>query len=108
MDSALAVAAGGMEEFITQDGHQYPAVEYEGVMVADAYLHDDSVLPHQTRGDLNRLFPRAKAAEAPEEHEPNSTAMLNRLGANVLKKGAEERLTISEDNIEAKSMYVLC
>ena len=54
------------------------------------------------------MFPRAQAAEAPEEHEPNSTAMLDRLGDNVLKKDAEERLTISEDNTEAKSMYVLC
>ena len=42
----------------------------EGLLVAEAYLHNDTILPHQVRGDLSQLFPRAQVAEAfPEEEE---------------------------------------
>ena len=43
-------------------------------MVADAYIHDDTVLPHQVPGDINLLFPRAEAApEFPEVPELRDT-----------------------------------
>ena len=45
-------------------------VKVEGLLVAEAYLHNDTILPHQVRGDLSQLFPRAHVAEAfPEEEE---------------------------------------
>ena len=48
-----------------------------GQRVPEAYLHDDSVLPHQVRGDLAAVFPRAIAAdelaEEPEAQDPVET-----------------------------------
>ena len=59
---------------VQQGGYTYPAANVDGVMVADAYVHDDEVLPHQVPGDLNLLFPRAVAApEFPEISEPQDT-----------------------------------
>ena len=55
---------------VEQDGYRYPAVEVDGVAVAEAYLHDERYLPHLIQGDLNELFPRALAApELPEQEE---------------------------------------
>ena len=54
---------------IEEDGYLYPATNLDGVMIAEAYLHDDSRLPHQIPGDLNALFPKARAAEPYPEVE---------------------------------------
>ena len=58
---------------IVEGGYTYPAVKEDGVWIADAYLHDPAVLPHQVPGDLNLLFPKAVAAEefpeVPEEKD---------------------------------------
>ena len=51
------------------DGHVYPATEWEGTLVPEAYLHDGRVLPHLVNGDLALLFPRVVAAEELEEVE---------------------------------------
>ena len=50
-------------ERIERHGHLYPAVEWEGELVPEAYLHDDRVLPHQVQGDLDKLFPRLTACD---------------------------------------------
>ena len=50
-----------------QDGHKYPAAEYEGEWLPDAYIHDDRCLPHQLQGDLSLLFPHAVVPEELEE-----------------------------------------
>ena len=50
-----------------QDGHKYPAAEYEGEWLPDAYIHDERWLPHQLQGDLSMLFPHAVALEELEE-----------------------------------------
>ena len=50
-----------------QDGHTYPAAEYEGEWLLEAYLHDERWLPHQLVGDLAALFPHAVAPEELEE-----------------------------------------
>ena len=66
----LAVEVEESADTVCQDGWAYPAVELEesgGQKVPEARLHDDRVLPHQIRGDLEAMFPRAIAGE--EEHE---------------------------------------
>ena len=50
-------------ERIERHGHLYPAVEWEGELVPEAYLHDNRVLPHQVQGDLYKLFPRLTACD---------------------------------------------
>ena len=56
---------------VEQDGFVYPAGDYEGEAVPEAYLHDSSQLPHLIGGDLRLLFPSAVPAveleELPEE-----------------------------------------
>ena len=45
----------------------------------EARLHDEQVLPHQIRGDLEAMFPRAIAGE--EEHEePQARDLLEERG----------------------------
>ena len=60
---------------LIQNGNKYPAVT---VQVGDdsleklpeAYIHDSRQLPHEIAGNLDHLFPRARAAPAvPEIHE---------------------------------------
>ena len=46
-----------------RDGYDYPAVEWEGEWLPEAYYHDTTALPHQQGGDLERLFPRVVACE---------------------------------------------
>ena len=59
---------------VSQGGYTYPATVIDGALVADAYLHDDTVLPHQVPGNLDLLFPQATAApefpECPELPDP--------------------------------------
>ena len=55
---------------VREDGYLYPAAQIDGILLADAYIHDESVLPHQVPGNLHVLFPKARAAEPyPEEEE---------------------------------------
>ena len=74
----LAVEAEESADTICQDGWAYPAVELAesgGQRVPEARLHDEQVLPHQIRGDLEAMFPRAIAGE--EEHaEPQARDLL--------------------------------
>ena len=51
---------------ICQDGYAYTYTVLEdsnGQRVPEAYLHDESVLPHRIRGDIAAVFPRALAAD---------------------------------------------
>ncbi len=68
---------------IVQEGYVYPAAMVEVAegcfeRVAEAYLHDARRLPHEIRGDLGRLFPRAHAAPALEELEEAEDALETR------------------------------
>ena len=55
---------------IREDGYLYSAAKVNGTLIADAYIHDESVLPHQVPGDPDVFFPKARAAEPyPEEEE---------------------------------------
>ena len=68
---------------ILQDGYEYPAVAVDmgnGCFekVAEAYLHDDRRLPHEIGGDINLLFPKARAAEALRETEERADPLETR------------------------------
>ena len=56
------------EYFMEHDNRTFPAVEYEGEFVAEAYLHDHDNLPH-LHANLDALFPRAVASEEEREAE---------------------------------------
>ena len=51
---------------VQRDGYTYPATEWDGELVPEAYLHDGSVLPHEIE-HFERLFPRVTAADELEE-----------------------------------------
>ena len=75
-EEILAVEAAEVQVYpldgptVEVDGHVYPAVEWEGQLVPEAYLHCGRVLPHQVPGDLALLFPRVVAGdERPEDSE---------------------------------------
>ncbi len=65
---------------VEHEGYVYPGVDFEGEPVADGYLHDERMLPHQIPGDIAALFPRIVAAEAKEE-ESEEEDWLERLTA---------------------------
>ncbi len=52
---------------MTRDGYVYKAVQYEDMLVPEAYMHDEKRLPHRQDGDLALLFPQAVAAQEPED-----------------------------------------
>ena len=56
------------EYHIEQEGRVFPAVEYEGGFVAEAYLHQHDELPHM-HANLEELFPRAITAAEEAEGE---------------------------------------
>ena len=70
---------------IVENGYTYPATQEDGVWIADAYLHDLTVLPHQVPGDLNLLFPKAVAAEEYPEIQETADAM-ERIGMREVEK----------------------
>jgi hypothetical protein len=57
------------DEFLMDhEGRQFPAVEYEGEFVVEAYAHRHDTLPH-LHDNLEALFPRAVAEKEEEETE---------------------------------------
>ena len=71
---------------VVENGYTYPAVQQDGVWIADAYMHDPAVLPHQIPGDLNLLFPKAVAAEEYPE-VPEEADIMEHIGLRELEKG---------------------
>ena len=80
-----------------QDGHTYPAAEYEGEWLPEAYLHDERWLPHQLVGDLAALFPHAVAPEELEEVAEAEDWLECRA---TCERQAEERVAPIEDESE--------
>ena len=80
---------------IEHGGYVYPGVDFEGEPVADGFLHDERMLPHQIPGDIAALFPRIVAAEAKEE-ESEEEDWLERLTAcsRLLRRRCEFRCTV--------------
>jgi hypothetical protein len=56
------------EYFVQHEEKTFPAVEYEGEFVVEAYAHTHDKLPH-LHENLEDLFPRAVAVEEEEEGE---------------------------------------
>ena len=81
----LAVEVEESADTVCQDGWAYPAVELAesgGQKLQEAQRNDERVLPHQIRGDLEALFPRAIAGE--EEHEePPARDSLEERGRSI-------------------------
>jgi len=63
--------AADNEYFIQHEEKTFPAVEYEGEFVVEAYAHTHNILPHLHR-ELESLFPRAVAKEEEKEGEDSS------------------------------------
>ena len=68
---------GTRDDLMVQDGYAYHMVKLDDGSdryVPEAWLHDESRLPHLADGDLGALFPRAIAAqellERPEDPDP--------------------------------------
>ena len=56
------------EYFMQHENKTFPAVEYEGEFVVEAYAHTHDLLPH-LHEELENLFPRAVAKEEETEDE---------------------------------------
>ncbi len=71
---------------VEHDGHRYPAIEFEGRYLPDAYEHDPSLLPH-FHCDIERLFPRAIAAEPQDDQDVEQNDDLERKGEELGRSG---------------------
>ena len=72
------------EYFTTHEGRQFPAVEYEGEFVVEAFSHEHDRLPHLHR-NLEELFPRAVALREEPEAEDVTPCTFERRGENLGK-----------------------
>ena len=72
------------EHFIQHEEKTFPAVEYEGELVVEAYAHTHDLLPH-LHPELDSLFPRAVAREAEEEGEDTSRCGYEQRGERLGK-----------------------
>ena len=72
------------EYFIQHEDKTFPAVEYEGEFVVEAYAHTHDVLPHLHR-EIDSLFPRAVAKEEEEEGEDVSPCGFEQRGETLGK-----------------------
>ena len=77
------LAAQG-EYFMQHEERTFPAVEYEGEFVVEAYAHTHDLLPHLHR-ELNSLFPRAIAEEEEAEGEDTSPCGYEQRGESLGK-----------------------
>jgi len=74
------------EYYIQHEEKTFPAVEYEGEFVVEAYAHTHDILPHLHR-ELNSLFPRAVAREEEAEGEDTSPCGFETRGEALVKSG---------------------
>ena len=73
------------EYFINHEGQQFPAVEFEGEFVVEAYAHQHDTLPHMHK-NLEALFPRAVTAEEEEETEDVEPCSFEKRGEELGKQ----------------------
>ena len=66
----------------------FPAVEFEGVQVPEAYPHDPETLPHQHE-NLEELFPKAFVAQPAGEDEVLSEPDLMEVRGTAVGKREE-------------------
>ncbi len=75
------------EYLMEWDGREYPAVEYEGEFVVEAYPHHPDMLPH-LHEHPDRWFPRAIAVAETKEDEDTTPGFLERRGQALGAEGA--------------------
>ena len=69
-------------------GREFPCVEYEGILVPEAYDHDPAILPHQHE-NMEELFPRAFVPHAADADEAVAeTDPLEQRGERIGRSGA--------------------
>ena len=73
------------------EDRMFPAIEYEGEFVAEAFMHNHDELPHLHQ-NLNELFPRAVAKEEEAEGEDTTPCGFEERG-EVLGKTATTKPT---------------
>ena len=74
------------EYFVEHEGNEFPAVEYEGEYVVEAYLHKHVTLPH-LHSDLEDRFPRAVASKEETETEDVTPCGFEQRGEKLGKEG---------------------
>ena len=72
------------EYFTTHEGREFPALEYEGEFVVEAFSHEHDRLPHLHR-DLEELFPRAMSLRHEKEAEDVTPCTFERRGEDLGK-----------------------
>ena len=77
------LAAQG-EYFIQHEERTFPAVEYEGEFVVEAYAHTHDLMPH-LHSEFESLFPRAIAKEEEAEGEDASPCGYEQRGESLGK-----------------------
>ena len=85
----LACEIDNTSDMVIQDGYAYKVSiveDFGGQRVPEAYLHDVTVLPHQIKGDIAAVFPRALAADELEE-TPETIEPLEARGIEIGKQG---------------------
>jgi hypothetical protein len=80
------LAAEEEEYFIEHEGREFPAVEYEGEFVVEAFSHEHDRLPH-LHNDLEELFPRAVASKEEKGAEDVTPCEFERRGEQLGKAG---------------------
>jgi hypothetical protein len=71
---------------VEHEGREFPAVEYEGEYVVEAYLHKHDTLPH-LHSDLENRFPRAVASKEEAETEDVTPCGFEQRGEKLGKVG---------------------
>jgi hypothetical protein len=84
------------EEYFTEhDGQEFPAVEFEGEFVVEAFVHEHDKLPHLHK-NLKELFPKAVAEEEVPEAEDVTPCGLEQRGEQLGKTGCVVAATTSK------------
>ena len=74
----LSIVAG--ERSVSWNGQEFPAVEFEGELLPEAFASMANLLPH-LHADEQRRYPRARVDHCPEDRDPESHDGLELRGA---------------------------
>ena len=86
------LAAEQEEYFIEHEGQEFPAMEYEGEFVVEAFIHEHDKLPH-LHSNLEKLFPKAVASAEEREAEDVTPCGFERRGEELGKAGCVLKAT---------------
>jgi len=95
------LAAEQEEYFIEHEGQEFPAVEYEGEFVVEAFVHEHDKLPHLHR-NLEKLFPKAVASAEEKEAEDVTPCGFERRGEQLGTAGCVLKATATTTTTTTK------